>query len=258
MVPKSQNIARSILRVSDFNFVDNFIKVKKFNASISDLTIYSESKDENGNYNNIYIKREIDENNFQITYAKKGNFKNSEKNPFFELYDGETTSSVNDKITNFSFSKSKFNLSEFSTNTITVKKTQEHATIELINCVDKLIKKNLLEINKIKNIVRNCEYKNLNNIIAELYKRIVIPLYLPALMLISLLLIIQSKEKINYSKYRLIIFLYGFFVIIFSESTLRFVNKSFQNNLALLLIPIILTLFLYFYFLQKLKLKNIK
>ena len=257
LVPKSQNIARSILRVSDFNFVDNFIKVKKFNASISDLTIYSESKDDDGNYNNIYIKREIDENNFQITYAKKGNFKNSEKNPFFELYDGETTSSVNDKITNFSFSKSKFNLSEFSTNTITVKKTQEHATIELINCVDKLIKKNLSEINKMKNIVRNCEYKNLNNIIAELYKRIVIPLYLPALMLIALLLIIQSKEKINYSKYRLIIFLYGFFIIIFSESTLRFVNKSFQNNLVLLLIPIVLTLFLYFYFLQKLKLKNI-
>ena len=257
LVPKSQNIARSILRVSDFNFVDNFIKVKKFNASISDLTIYSESKDDDGNYNNIYIKREIDENNFQITYAKKGNFKNNEKNPFFELYDGETTSSVNDKITNFSFSKSKFNLSEFSTNTITVKKTQEHATIELINCVDKLIKKNLSEINKMKNIVRNCEYKNLNNIIAELYKRIVIPLYLPALMLIALLLIIQSKEKINYSKYRLIIFLYGFFIIIFSESTLRFVNKSFQNNLVLLLIPIVLTLFLYFYFLQKLKLKNI-
>ena len=257
LVPKSQNIARSILRVSDFNFVDNFIKVKKFNASISDLTIYSESKDDDGNYNNIYIKREIDENNFQITYAKKGNFRNNEKNPFFELYDGETTSSVNDKITNFSFSKSKFNLSEFSTNTITVKKTQEHATIELINCVDKLIKKNLSEINKMKNIVRNCEYKNLNNIIAELYKRIVIPLYLPALMLIALLLIIQSKEKINYSKYRLIIFLYGFFIIIFSESTLRFVNKSFQNNLVLLLIPIVLTLFLYFYFLQKLKLKNI-
>ena len=124
--------------------------------------------------------------------------------------------------------------------------------------MDKLINKNLSEINKIKNIVRNCEYKNLNNIIAELYKRIVIPLYLPALMLIALLLIIQSKEKINYAKYRLIIFLYGFFIIIFSESTLRFVNKSFQNNLVLLLIPIVLTLFLYFYFYQKLKFKNIK
>ena len=258
LVPKTQNMARSILRISDFNFVDNFIKVKKFNASISDLTIYSESKDDNGNYNNIYIKREINENNFQITYAKKGKFKNNEKNPFFELYDGETTSSVNDKITNFSFSKSKFNLSEFSANTITVKKTQEHKTSELITCVDKLIQKNLLEIEKIKKIVRNCEYKNLNNIVAELYKRIVIPLYIPALMLIALLLIIQSKEKINYTRYRLIIFLFGFFTIIFSESTLRFVNKSFQNNLLLFLIPIFLTLLLYCYFLQKIKFKNIK
>ena len=258
LVPKSQNIARSILRVSDFNFVDNFIKVKKFNASISDLTIYSESKDNEGNYNNIYIKRDIDKKNFQITYAKKGKFKNNEKNPFFELYNGETTSSVNNKITNFSFSKSKFNLSEFSTNTITVKKTQEHATSELIDCVDKLIKKNLLEISKIQKIVRNCEYKNLNNIIAELYKRIVIPLYLPALMLIALMLIIESKERINYSKYRLTIFLLGFFTIIFSETTLRLVNKSFQNNLILFLIPIFLTLFLYLYFLNKLRFKKIK
>ena len=32
------------MRSSDFNFVDNFIKVKKFNASINDLTIYSEEK----------------------------------------------------------------------------------------------------------------------------------------------------------------------------------------------------------------------
>ena len=75
-------------------------------------------------------------------------------------------------------------------------------------------------------------------------------------MLIALLLIIQSKEKINYSKYRLTIFLLGFFTIIFSESTLRFVNKSFYNNLILFLIPIFLTLILYLYFLKELGLKN--
>ena len=39
LVPKSQNLARTILRNSDFNFVDNFIKMKKFNASVNDLTI---------------------------------------------------------------------------------------------------------------------------------------------------------------------------------------------------------------------------
>ena len=56
-VPSSQNLARSLVRVSDYNFVDNFIKIKKFNASVHELTIYTEDKDSEGNYNNIYIKK---------------------------------------------------------------------------------------------------------------------------------------------------------------------------------------------------------
>ena len=47
IVPKSQSLARSIIRTSNYNFVDNFIKVKKFNAAVNDLTIYTESKDKN-------------------------------------------------------------------------------------------------------------------------------------------------------------------------------------------------------------------
>ena len=72
-------------------------------------------------------------------------------------------------------------------------------------------------LNKIKNEIRNCELKNLDNIFSELYKRIIIPFYIPVLMLISLLLIIYSKERVNYSNLRVIIFLTGF-IIIFSES----------------------------------------
>ena len=81
-------------------------------------------------------------------------------------------------------------------------------------------------------------------------------------MLIALLLIVHSKEKINYSKHRFKIFLIGLLAIIFSELTLRFVNDSFNNNLIIILIPIILCLFLYNYFLLKFKitkaLENIK
>ena len=55
LVPSSQSIARSIIRTSDYNFVDNFIKIKKFNDAVNNLTIYTESKDSIGNYNNIYL-----------------------------------------------------------------------------------------------------------------------------------------------------------------------------------------------------------
>ena len=183
-------------------------------------------------------------------------FKNDEY-PVLELYDGENLSVINGRITNFSFSKSEFNLSSFSANTILVKKTQEHETIELFDCVNNLTKKGIKNLEKIKSKVRNCEIKNLDNIIAELYKRLVVPLYIPSLMLVSLLLIIHSKERIDYSKYRLAIFLVGFFIIILSESTLRFVTKSFESNFIIILIPITLIIILYGYFLLKFKIKKV-
>ncbi len=251
VVPTSQSFARSIIRTSDYNFIDNFIKIKKFNDAVNDLTIYTESKDSLGNYNNIYIKRNSQNNDFQIIYAKKGVLKNI-NGAVLELYNGENTNVTGDKITSFSFSKSEFKLSKFAPNTILVKKVQEHKTIRLIECVASLkFKKN--NLNEIKKEVRNCDINNLGNIISELFKRLIIPLYLPVLMLIALLLIVNSKEKINYSKSRIIIFLFGLTVMIFSESTLRFVNVSFKNNLIIIFIPIILSIILYYYFLSKLK-----
>ena len=106
------------------------------------MTIYSESKDNEGGYNNIYIKKNIGQNNYQIIYAKKGVFKSNSPSPVLELYDGENTNILNENITNFSFSKSEFNLKSFSPDIILVKKTQEHSTLELIECVEKLSKNN--------------------------------------------------------------------------------------------------------------------
>lgn len=258
IVPNSQGLARSIIRVSDYNFVDNFIKVKKFNAAVNNLTIYTESKTSSNNYRNIYIKKDSKEskNNFQIIFAKKGTIKNKNGLSILELYDGENINVVNKNITNFTFTKSEFNLSAYTTDTILVKKTQEHKTVDLINCTYNLLKNNTEKINKLFKTIKNCEYKNLDNIFSELYKRLIIPIYLPVLMLTSLLLIIQSKEKINYTKYRLSNFLLGFLIIIFSESTLRFINKSLENNLIFISIPIILIIIFYTYFHKKFKFKK--
>ena len=166
----------------------NEVKKKKFNDTIKDLTIYSDNKDKDGNLLNIYMKKEENIKNFQITYAKKGNFINKENNQILVLYEGETINVVNDKITNFKFSKSDFNLQNFETNTTTYIKTQEVSTLKLLKCFLKLNNLKLLNIDTQDVIVENCRNENLNNIIKELYKRFVIPFYLPALMLIILFL----------------------------------------------------------------------
>ena len=97
IVPKSQDLARSYLRDSKVNFFENFIKPKKFIDTITNVTIYSEKKDENGNLFNLYIKKQINKNNFQITYAKKGEFKDIGNFPILVMYEGETITAKNKK-----------------------------------------------------------------------------------------------------------------------------------------------------------------
>ena len=258
IVPSTQSAARGLLRDSDYNFINNFIKIKKFNAAVNNLTIYTESKETDGSFNNIYIKKNTGSNNFQVTYAKKGVIKSYKDFAVLELYNGENINLIDNNLTSFSFSKSEFNLSMFSTNTILVTKTQEHKTVELVACVFSLTDRDIKDKKKIKEKVRNCEVKNLDNIIAEIYKRLTIPFYIPALMLVSLMLIIHSKEKVNYSNYRIIIFLIGFLIIVFSETTLRFINDSFYNNLIISMIPIMVTILFYFYFIMKFNFKKSK
>ena len=259
IVPKSQNLARGLIRNSEFNFFDNFIKVKKFNANIKQLTVYTESKDNQGGYNNIYIKKNINKDEYQIIYAKKGIFKSNVNSPVLELYDGENTNMSNGRITNFSFAKSEFNLGSFSPDIILVKKTQEHNTFELIDCIEKLISKNIKEIENFKLKVRNCKLENFDNVVSELYKRLLMPLYLPVLMLISLFLIIQSKEKINYTKYRTVIFFVGFLIIIFSETSLRLISNSTFKNILLISVPMCLIITIYFYLFKKFRfIKSVK
>ena len=251
IVPKSQDLARSFLRESSINYLENFIKPRIFNDAVKGLTIYSDSKDESGNLKEIYLKKGSGEN-FQITFAKEGRFKQIGNSQFLELNFGETISVINNKITNFKFKKTDFNLSNFDDNATKYKKTQEVATLDLIKCYHNLKNFNFIKIDQDFE-VENCRSDNIDNIIKELYKRIIIPLYIPVLILISLMLIFKSKENINYPRYRVIIFLIGFCTIILSEMTIRLINEDFLKNLKYFIIPIILVVSLYFNYLLRFK-----
>mgnify|MGYP001464823224 FL=1 len=245
IVPNAQDKARSFLRTSSVNFLESFIKQKKFNDTIKNVTIYSDGKDKEGNLLNLYLKKVENINNFQITYAKKGNFINKRNTQILVLYEGETINVVNDKITNFRFSKSDFNLKNLETNTTTYKKTQEVSSTKLINCYLRLNNSSIFKV-KIENvIIENCVSANLNNVIKELYKRFVVPFYLPSLMLIILFLILKSKENINYFTYRVFIFLFGLLIIISSEMSLRFIKNNFIENIKIFIVPIMIIIFIY-------------
>jgi len=253
IVPSTQDLARSFLRNSNFNFFENFIKPKKFNDNIKDLTIYSEKKDSDGVFYNLYLKNNTGDNSFQITYAKKGFFKKIKNTTILRLLDGETISKVNKELTNIKFSVSDLNLSNTKSNTTTYIKTQELSTINLFKCLYVQYNFNFINFDKKKFELENCTSSNLNNIVKEFYKRTIIPFYIPALILVSLLLIIKSKENINFTRQRILIFLIGLFFIIVSETTLRFVQSKLSYNLILIIIPILLVLFLYLFFYKNFK-----
>ena len=257
IVPSTQDQARSFLRNSDISFLENFIKPRKFNDTIKDLTIYSDKRDRDNNFREIYIKKGDGYDNFQITFAKQGSFKNIGGRQIFELINGETISVVNNKITNFKFSRSNLNFGDLKTNTTTYKKTQEVSTLDLIICYKNIYNKSNLDLSKILGI-ENCRSENLNNILKEFHKRIFIPLYIPLLMLISLLLIIKSKESINYSKYRFSIFVLGLITIIISEMTLRFIDENILKNIVIIAIPLLMISTLYFLLYLKFTFKSLK
>ena len=256
IVPTSQDKARSFLRESQVNFLGNFVKPKRFNDTIDGVTIYAESKDINGYLYNLYIKKEFN-NEFEITYANKGKFEESKGVPILILYNGETLINKNNKITNFKFSKSDFLLKNLKANTITQQKNQEMKTSEIIECIISIYNLKLNIITRKIEEITNCESDNRLNLLKEIYKRLVIPFYIPILMLIPYFLILSSKEKKNYSKLKIITFITGVITIILSQGFIRFLSVEFFDNLFIFFAPIVLLFILYFFFILKLNFRSL-
>ena len=255
IVPASQDKARSFLRNSEVNFLGNFIKPKRFNDTIDGVTIYAENKDSNGYLYNLYIKKEV-KNDFEITYANKGKFEQTKGYPILILYSGETIRNKNNKITNFKFSKSDFLLQNLKANTITQQKNQEMSTYNVLSCIIFIYKIKVKFFSSKGNEIVNCTESNKINMIKELYKRLIIPFYIPILMLVPYFLILSSKEKKNYSKLKITTFFIGIILIIMSEGIIRFVSKELIDNVIIFISPIIILLSLYFLFLFKFNFRN--
>ena len=237
IVPKSQEIAKDQIRTSSVDYFEGLIKPQKFNDTVKGLTIYAEEKNSENEFKNIYIKKSSS-NAFQITFAKKGVFEIKGKRKILALYDGQTLNNNDGKITNFKFSKSDFGLENMVSHVVLHRKLQEQSTIGLIKCV-----KSVYE--KIEREILNCQRGNPRDVYKELFKRLIAPFYLPLLILIASINLLISKEKIGYLRYRFLVFLYGLFVIVISESSLGLVDKNFTNNIFLILIPLILIIITY-------------
>ena len=100
--------------------------------------------------------------------------------------------------------------------------------------------------------IENCKISNVKNIFKEIYKRTVIPLYIPLLVLTTFFLVLFSKENSFYNKFKFIIFSTGLIFIIFSEITIRLISDKLLNNIYISALPFLCFIILYLIIYKKL------
>ena len=253
IVPKSQDLARSFIRSSNIDLFPSLIKEKTFVDTVSDLTIFIDSKNEDGELKNIFLKDDFSNTKSQIIYAKSGNLITDLNKNYLILYDGSFINNDNGKITNFSFKKTEFNLSRYTTKSTTFPKIQELNTLLLANCLKYIFDNNS---ENFFNQYLQCDPDKTIGIKQELFKRLFVPFYIILISLISTLVLIKSKDDFNFNKFKYTVFIIGVMTLVLSEISTRY---SGINNLYSGLsigVPIFLFLTVYLTLSNKFKVKN--
>ena len=242
--PKTQDLARSFIRDSNIDYFPNLIKENKFLDISKNLTIYIEKKIDETQFENIILNENFSDNvqnKIKIIHAKKGKlFSEKKNNRYFKFYQGNIINITDEKITNINFEEVIYNLSDIKTKTTTFKKIQETEITILLNCLKNFYILDITQSN-IKNL--NCNINSIQDVIQEINKRIIKPFYIPLICLICCLLIFSS----NQNKSRVLIFIFSFLTLVFSEVFVRYSGKNLNNFTLFLFAPLIVFGFTYFY-----------
>ena len=243
LAPLSQYKAREIIRNSNVDFFANLMNEGKFLNVVSGLTIFIEKK-EDGKFSNIFID-DSSKGFSRMTYAKTGILVNDDENKKFLLSDGKVININNKKTNTFKFNQINFGLQSYSSNSIIIPKIQETDSRTLLSCV----------FDKIDKPSRNCNKNDsIDEVKQELTKRFFKPMYIPVIALISCFLFFSGKFDSRYNKIKIYIFLTVLFIIIISETALRYSGLS--NFLLILNFSLPFILFFIFYFFSYLKINN--
>ncbi len=244
--PVSQLKSRTFLKDSNIDYFSSLIKEGKFINAVKGLTIFIDKKDQDGNFKNIYIDDSSKENT-KITYANNGKILDINNKKIFKLFNGKVINKKKNKINVFEFDQIDFNLSDYTTKTILTPKLQETSTKNLIVCF--FSKFNFEK----KNEKINCQASIKAEISQELFKRIYKPIYIPILALICSFLILLPKNNSGYKLQSSLTFLFGFLLLIISETALRYSTVSTLSTGIYLITPFILFIIIYLILFKKSK-----
>ena len=249
IVPYTQNLSRTYLKDSNIDFLPTLISEKKFINIFNNLTIFVEKYNKDGNIEKIFINEKINDENSKIIIAENAKIIKLNEKYKIKLLNGGITN-INDKnIYNINFKETEYDLSKFTTKSITHPKIQEISTLNLINCYKNYKPNKIYEINDI------CRNRDLKSISEEMFKRFIIPFYIIILSLISSSLIIKPKKNFLLKYYKFIIFILGFLVTVISQISFKFISQSKNLDLIVISTPLFLIFFYYSFLILKTKSK---
>ena len=261
--PLTQAKARTFVLNSSTDFFPSLIKEGKFIDVVRGLTIFIESKNENGNFKNIFLSNnfgyeklnEINSKKSEIIYAKEGVLINNDQERYFQLLDGRIIKNDNKKIQEFTFEKINYDLSQYVSNSTKYPKIREAPSTFLIKCVYYKYLNQLenIENRKLGNTYYRCNDRSFKIVLEEFLQRIYKPVYLIILGLISSLLVLRSKDEIGYKRTKLYLFSFSFIIIIISEISLRYSAYTLIGTLFFIFFPIIIFFLVYLTLFKRIK-----
>ena len=247
IVPKSQSLGRLYIKESNIDFLPKLISEKKFINVMKNLTIFVEEYKKDGKLKKIYINEKIDLEKSKIIVSESGKIVKKNDKYILKLFNGGITNINKNNAYTLNFSETDYDLSEFSTKTITRSKVQELDSIQMFGCLKDVFQSKELNKNKIinKSEYKICNGRTVKSLSEELYKRSVLPFYTLIISLIAASLVIEPKSKYFMKFHKLNLFLIGIFVIILSQLSLKFFLDSINILYLILFLPIILVFFYY-------------
>ena len=255
--PVLQDKARSFLKTSNMDFFPSLMQEKKFIDTVDKLTIFIQNKNSSEEFENIFLKDDLSNNKSQIIYAKKGFLKDVNGVRKLILFDGKFLNTDEKKTTVFNFSQTEFDLTNYVTKSITHPKVQELTTFLLLRCnYSFYIEKKLTRFFNFRDANILCNENFVKEINQELFDRLIKPLYLFLIAIISCFLLTRYKEAHKYKLHKTYIFGIGIFTIIFSEMSVNYAGKSLNNTIVFYILPLLLTSIAYLILRSKLIYKN--
>ena len=221
LVPLTNFKSREVLANSEFSMINSLVKKNNFNSPLKKLTIFVNKNDNKGNLEKVYIFEEL-----KTIIAKKGRVVNINDNNYLELIDGfihEKNQQQN--ITVVKFEKTIFDFTKYQTEITKYTKIAERSTLWLF---------------------KNYKLSKSKDMLEEIHKRIVKPLFIPFVAFLCCFLLYTNNEKINLTKLKIFIFSLSTLLIIFIEILIGLSAKNYLIQNFFYMLPLMGTALTFF------------